>query len=612
MVTTAEASKTERDKKTAAKKKKSSTKPIKENSTKPAAELKKKHDKKAKKDPKREKKLTTKSTTKSSTKTKVTPKPAKKISASEKKSKPAKKEKSTTATTTAKAVKKKRSRSFSLSCSSSSSSHCFSPPVLSDVNISNIGFDPLALNTTTLQFSTTTKSSKGAVKGGKASSKGKKSSQLQSPSPPGFGFGFGSGPPGKSLKGKGSKKGFGKSGKRVALPKRVDVSYEMIIEEVKKIDVLLKNEDNNIIHIEEDEFRTALFDACYNNILTELSKDKYQSKYGCNSSDLNHFMITPKSPVPSYFANVSHGSIYERKILSILGLRNLVYYGPKIYNDLQSTLFSSDPEVYNHGSGVSLMKQMTGNAVDLDTCVLRCSDSAVLKMVNSLNSKSGQYQIYNHSDEFGSSIQAREMAVSAARPMLESFCKDMKLTPQQLKQRKVDSDSLTTSSIPMATHNTDRGKFPLWQYVNVGQNSFHANVPCLPDVVGSVLLSPYHLMLCFSIIMTRPEEDRETLLDSFFEDCVVDACFNLKWKAIEEFIISLASFDTISSALAECEKCEQRIFNKIFDNEKTTDDEKNIEEASALWDLLKGKYARDEKTNTTRAITKYVLSLLLF
>eukprot|EP00755_Sulcionema_specki_P016814 Sspe_Gene.10646::Locus_3561_Transcript_1_1_Confidence_1.000_Length_1664::g.10646::m.10646 len=351
---------------------------------------------------------------------------------------------------------------------------------------------------------------------------------------------------------------------------------------------------------EDDE---KLLMAGYELVLRTFHDQCYRHKYGARPHDLRHFHLPPRAAVPSYFANVKTGSIYERKLLSLLGLRNLVFYGPSIFCELQKALFSSFPGAYSPHEGIHKMRHFTGNAVDLDTCVLRCSDPTILKTINAKNKAEGE-RTFRSGDEFGESKQARQIAVTATRPLLTSFCEKFKLTPLERKKRAVDPGSLNIKKIPRASSNSERGRWPLWHYANVGQNSFHANVPNMPDVVGSVLLSPYHLLTAYAKVMLLSEKLRQVYQDAFFEDCVVDACFNLKWKAIEEFNALLASLDTIGRVIGETQRDHQQQFMKIYDDTAMDDDQKEEAELKLLCELLDGHEARDAKTNITRKITR--------
>jgi hypothetical protein len=76
-----------------------------------------------------------------------------------------------------------------------------------------------------------------------------------------------------------------------------------------------------------------------------------------------------------YWANVGgRQSIFQRKVLSVLGLRNLsAGNGQVVFAQLRNRLFWGQKKQYPQGEGLNLMEDLTGNTVDLDTCVLRCN-----------------------------------------------------------------------------------------------------------------------------------------------------------------------------------------------------------------------------------------------
>eukprot|EP01062_Namystynia_karyoxenos_P008082 TRINITY_DN12854_c0_g1_i1.p1 TRINITY_DN12854_c0_g1~~TRINITY_DN12854_c0_g1_i1.p1 ORF type:complete len:467 (+),score=103.76 TRINITY_DN12854_c0_g1_i1:74-1474(+) len=350
------------------------------------------------------------------------------------------------------------------------------------------------------------------------------------------------------------------------------------------------------------ESGTQSLERVYELILRDFASRPYRDRYGCTQHDLALFKIPPRHPVPSYFANVHHGSIYQRKLLSVLGLRNLLYGGWEIYEELRATCFSSNPAAYRGCTGPERMRFLTGNTVDLDTCVLRCSDGAVLRTVNANNKRHGLPE-HRTAADFGRSRQAREMAVAAARPLLEAFCAAQKLSPAQRQARHCDPESLSADCIRVATHNTDRGRHPLWQYINVGQNSFHANVPNVAEIVGSVLRAPYQLAAAYCRVRLAPEGKQKDMLDGFFEDCVVDACFNHKWRAIEEFNRHLASADSVHRKLSVLQQSNQALFLAIYDDSKMSDKQKDRKEVAELWRLARGCTGRDAATGALRPIT---------
>eukprot|EP01006_Ploeotia_vitrea_P023308 TRINITY_DN55745_c0_g1_i1.p1 TRINITY_DN55745_c0_g1~~TRINITY_DN55745_c0_g1_i1.p1 ORF type:complete len:623 (-),score=80.60 TRINITY_DN55745_c0_g1_i1:48-1916(-) len=327
----------------------------------------------------------------------------------------------------------------------------------------------------------------------------------------------------------------------------------------------------------------------FNHMIQKFAKTKYfQDYYGyCEGSDAFLADLTPGGDVPEYFANVGGQTIYHRKMLSMAGLRNLILYGTEIFNELKAQLFLGDPCAYPSMKGMSKMKYFTGNTVDLDTPVLRPSDRITLETINTINKHKGD-KTYSSADEFGESQQAQEIARAAAAPLIEAFVSDFKLSKQQVKDRRLDIESCGT--IPIAGNNRDRGRWPVWQYINVGVNSFHVNVPNMPDVIGALLKAPFHCAWAYLVSLKSEEATR-----SFYEDGVADSCFNGKWKAIEEYIERFNKCGSINNVLEEIQAANQSVFTiQFFDD----DDAENTKEIAMMVSLLKGAVGRDASGKT--------------
>eukprot|EP01059_Diplonema_ambulator_P022920 TRINITY_DN38279_c0_g1_i1.p1 TRINITY_DN38279_c0_g1~~TRINITY_DN38279_c0_g1_i1.p1 ORF type:complete len:592 (+),score=218.56 TRINITY_DN38279_c0_g1_i1:47-1777(+) len=323
-------------------------------------------------------------------------------------------------------------------------------------------------------------------------------------------------------------------------------------------------------------------ETVYDHILTTFQLPKYKRLYGYNKQDHTAAPLKAGSPVPSYFANVKDQSIHRRKVLSLAGLRNLVKEGSVIYKQMQAQLFVGDPGAYAGDKGINKMKQVTGNVVDLDTCVLRPSDSLTMKAINAFNAKQGG-KAWHSADEFGESEQAADIAETAAVTLLTQFINDYKLSEKDAKGRNV-SPAQFNRPVPLAKSNTDRGKWPMWHYVNVGQNSFHVNVPTIADVNGALLKAPLH---CAKIYLTfhmtcGTQEALEEKLDAFYEDAVADSCFNMKWKAIEEFAMSMSHEGTITDVLQKLSVAHQAALSSIMD----ADDDNYTKEKEKIWEIV--------------------------
>eukprot|EP01065_Artemidia_motanka_P017386 TRINITY_DN2084_c0_g1_i1.p1 TRINITY_DN2084_c0_g1~~TRINITY_DN2084_c0_g1_i1.p1 ORF type:complete len:571 (+),score=143.78 TRINITY_DN2084_c0_g1_i1:50-1714(+) len=324
----------------------------------------------------------------------------------------------------------------------------------------------------------------------------------------------------------------------------------------------------------------------YADIIQVFSGEPYRSQYSFGPHDTGLLSLRPGDQVPVYWANVDMGeSIWRRKMLSLAGLRNLVIYGSEILGEMAATMFSGCPDDYHGVVGPSKMRYYTGNSVDLDTVVLRCSDPAVLSTVNAGNKAQGM-AAFATTQDFGASSQARRIAVAAAGPLIDQFCQQFRLSDSQRDKRKLKFDAgKLDQDVPVATSNSDRGRWPVWQYMNEGVHSFHVNVPVMQDVYGALLLSPWCLAKQYCLLLSRfpaGSPERDTWLADFFDTAVADTCFNAKWKSIEEFGSRLASEGTLRQRLADLMRDEQGAFRELYDRPGLDDSERDRLEAQLL------------------------------
>jgi hypothetical protein len=343
------------------------------------------------------------------------------------------------------------------------------------------------------------------------------------------------------------------------------------------------------------EVLLAAFDHMYDALFAEAPR----RRYGATPSDESVLRgLHAGGDVPSYFANVGGESIFYRKGLSVAGLRNLVTQGPVIFQQLRARLFASDPNAYRGDVGLALMRRVTGNVVDLDSVVLRCTDAPTLAAINASNKHKG---LPTHASihDFADSDQAREIAVACATMALEDFGRLFRLSQAEAEARQVAPSQIPArGAIPVASSNTERGRWPLWRYINAGQNSYHANVPSLDDVIGALLRAPFHCARHYAFLHLRDGERAD--MGRFFEDCVVDSCFNMKWKAIEEFGHNLAHEGTIVHVLQLLQVRHQAVFAPII----AADDDTHIGEETEMLRLVRAEqpYGFDAK-GRLRAIT---------
>eukprot|EP00754_Rhynchopus_humris_P022848 Rhum_TRINITY_DN14808_c0_g1::Rhum_TRINITY_DN14808_c0_g1_i5::g.119713::m.119713 len=339
-----------------------------------------------------------------------------------------------------------------------------------------------------------------------------------------------------------------------------------------------------------------VIESLYEEILAEIKREKWlREKFGAanlTKDDEDLFGIPVGAQVPNYYANIVSETIYRRKVLSLLGLRNLVRSGARIFSDMQQTLFAGDTSLYKNGEGLMLMRHLTGNTVDLDEVVLRC-DKDTLKHINASNRKDGE-PVFNSVDDFAQSSQAQKIALSSARNVLDLFSTKLGLTTDQRKSRKVflaDGDF----HFPRAAGHSDRGKYAAWMYTIGPTTSFHANAPNLPDVIGSLLLAPWHAIKAYCLLCTRFHGDELRQKKSeFYEDCIDDSCFNGKWKSIERFLQNMADESTLRHLIGKCEQDNQ---NRLMAAADLSDDDY----VDALFAVAKEKRLRGLNTKGVNA-----------
>lgn len=348
-----------------------------------------------------------------------------------------------------------------------------------------------------------------------------------------------------------------------------------------------------------DDFQRDLLVRGYDHMMASLQDPRFKHRYGYTSADHRAPPLRFGADVPSYFANVKDQSIFRRKVLSIAGLRNLAQWGPIIYKQLKDKKFSGDLSAYGADEGLNLMRRVTGNVVDLDTTVLRCSDRATLNAINMSNKHKGLPQ-FGSTEEFARSPQAAEIAVNCSLPLFDDFAKMMKLNDEGRSKRRIHASQIQ-QPIPVAASNTDRGKHPVWHYQNCGVDSFHANVPEMEAVNGALLKAPFHcLQYWLHIHCLFKGDELAGRVDDFFENCISDACFNGKWHAIELFGEKLAHEGTIVDVLQRAQMDNQQIFTCAFFD---ADDENRSKEVDEMCKLCVGRVGRD-KSKKLRPITR--------
>ncbi|KAJ9454575.1 hypothetical protein DIPPA_29845 [Diplonema papillatum] len=329
----------------------------------------------------------------------------------------------------------------------------------------------------------------------------------------------------------------------------------------------------------------------YDDMVSNFGLDRYIREFGGQKCLFQRYAKTPEGhEVERYFANMKSGSIYKRKILSLVGLRNLIRQGKDIYTELYRKKFASNPGQYGKDEGPNKMERLTGNVVDLDTVVVRCSGEEIKELVNKERAKDGQPPLHS-TREVADCETVRRMVLNSAGELLGNFIATFNLSADEQEDRQCFVPP-PDYVIKVATRHTDRGRWPVWQYINGPANSYHVNVPLIDDVVGALLLAPWHAAKAYCLIMAK-YDGAEDKLDDFYRNCIDDTCFNGKWKSIELFNEDLEKRDTVSAVLASMQKEHQQRFCKIYDE---VDDEQKCDEAviAAMWELVVAAQAQGE------------------
>lgn len=346
--------------------------------------------------------------------------------------------------------------------------------------------------------------------------------------------------------------------------------------------------------------------AVYSNILNDFQQQRYKGKYGFNAAQDGHILaLKPGEPVPPYFANVVAQSIYHRKFLSLLGLRNLVVYGVPIFSSMLSQTFSGDQSQYQGNAGPAMMRHYTGNAVDLDSVVLRCSDPGLVDTVNKTMQKQAENEgvrppaPFKNGQELAASQYGKKIAFESARTLINDFITRFKLTPDLIARRRLDlpmTFEQMGGDVPVARDNSQRSMWPMWLYTNVNVLTFHANVPTMSDVYGALLKAPFHFVDAY--LIARASDD----MDNWAEAALNDSCYNHKWRAIEEYLADRKAVGTIVDVLNKLHQSRADIFTADF---YEADDEKGTNELAVMKKLVAQAklFGIDEHSKAKRQVT---------
>jgi hypothetical protein len=226
-------------------------------------------------------------------------------------------------------------------------------------------------------------------------------------------------------------------------------------------------------------------------------------------------------PVPAYFANTNGQMTDEqKKYLSLVGIRSMFRYGPKIMDDLKDQLFIGGEHHYEHDKGLVAFKTYTGNTVDLDT---------------ELDPK-----------KFTSDAQA----IRKARKLIVKFGKKCGLKPtkgdhltpedvaKQLPKRKLE---LPTHQVhDSKENNTDRSNFGVWKRIPPTKPQYHyyVNVPNCKIATLAILRLPYMIA---EIAQLAKNHNGGIISKDFFDiffKKISTGCFNHKLMKFEKFYLT--------------------------------------------------------------------------
>lgn len=217
--------------------------------------------------------------------------------------------------------------------------------------------------------------------------------------------------------------------------------------------------------------------------------------------------------VPEYFANVKEGNANQRKYYSLVGIRNLLKYGPQVIDDLSEKFFLGGEHNYSQQKGLNLLKHYTGIAVDLDI---------------ELPPKK---------------IKNDQEAIEEAKKLIVIFGKKFGMQGNFTVEeviRKYPNRKLElphASVIHTSQTNKDRSNGAIWKRNRPGTGMcYYVNVPNFDHVIGATLCLPYRIA---ELVWRAKEANHGKLskefLDDFFNNGLSDMCLNEKFNTFIEF-----------------------------------------------------------------------------
>lgn len=230
--------------------------------------------------------------------------------------------------------------------------------------------------------------------------------------------------------------------------------------------------------------------------------------------------------VPPYFANVKNETESQRKYLSLVGIRNMLKYGPNIVDDFRDKKFIGGEHHYGINKGLQAFKYYTGNAVDLDTEIDATNDQEALLIARERIVKFGK--ICGLKGMAGQELTAEQVT-------------------QKMPERKLDIPQRGGFIHDVGQSNTDRSNHGIWKRTSPMNFKTHyfVNVPDCDIVLIATLRLPYLIAeLAYRAKESGGGVFPKHFLDDLFQNGISDMCFNDKVRQFMDFYMTWsAKFD---------------------------------------------------------------------
>lgn len=242
----------------------------------------------------------------------------------------------------------------------------------------------------------------------------------------------------------------------------------------------------------------------WNDLIKAFQDRKFKNKYGHSPYD-RVLSLKAGDPVPQYFAHVagSH-SDWERKYLSLCGMRNLLLQGPRIIDDLKEKKFIDGFDNYSHGKGLRALQYYTGNTVDLNAEIDASNDREAIEEAKT--------RIVNFGKMCGIRNAKTAEQVAAALPSRKLHFENGRFVHDSGADYK------------------DRGRFGIWKR----NNHYYVHVPDVEAAIPAILRLPYMVL---EMACTDMEKNGGQFSDKFLEelfDNISTKCFNNKLQQLNK------------------------------------------------------------------------------